>query len=405
MLWAERILCKSVAGDDASLAACFEAAPAGTPREHARLQRMRAVLHEERGERAAALACLDDAETLEPGNGEGAFLTTRVALGALDLPRARASLQAYMRATLATTKLRGRSLNVSQTHFGQLLDELSLDEAAIAPLHATRRLPAEARVGAVLRLAAASPGSTAASLELMSALRAAGRVGTPPPWPSSAAPHAHIPRVIVQFWDRSPPPDDVGQIMRSWREVNPDHAHRVFDTQAARAFIAGVHGARAGAVFARAGAGAQQADLFRLGYLAASGGIYADADDRALSGLHAILPPDARLVLYQEDIGTAANNFIACAPGHEVIRRAFNLAISAIARGDEDTVWLSTGPGLLTRALAETLAQAGDDWPAALAGITILGRRDLFQAVAIHCTAAYKTTSAHWSNANSPRKK
>ena len=245
----------------------------------------------------------------------------------------------------------------------------------------------------------AHPGSTAAALEMMAALRAAGRVGRPPPWPPSAAPNAHIPRVVVQFWDSAPPPEDVRAIMRSWREVNPDHAHRVFDAASAGAFITDVYGARAGAVFARAGGGAQQADLFRLGYLAASGGIYADADDRALSGLHAIVPPDARLVLYQEDIGTVGNNFVAAAPGHAVIRRAFQLAMSAMARGDEDTVWLSTGPALLTRALAETLARApAGDWAAAMDEITILGRRDLFRSVAIHCTAGYKTTRAHWSN-------
>ena len=398
-LWAERILCESCAGDDATLAACFGAAPAQAPRDRARLERLRAVLHERAGERGAAMACLDRAEALEPGTGEGAFLTTRVALGALNLPRAKAALDATMRATLAVTRLRGRSENPSQTHFGQLLDEFALDRPAIAALHATRDLPIPARTQAILRQVAAHPGSTAAALELMAALRASGGIGTPAPWLPSDPPNAHIPRVIVQFWDSAPPPEDVDRIMRSWREANPDHTHRVFDADAAAAFITGVYGAPAGRAFARAATGAQQADVFRLGYLAASGGIYADADDRAIAGLHAIIPPDARLVLYQEDIGSIGNNVIAAAPGHAVIARAFHLALAAIARGDEDTVWLSTGPGLLTRALAETLARGHK-----LDGITLLGHRDLFRAVAIHCTAAYKTTGAHWSNAGEMRK-
>ena len=47
-----------------------------------------------------------------------------------------------------------------------------------------------------------------------------------------------------------------------------------------------------------------------------------------------------------------------------MIARALDLATAAMNRGDNDIPWLATGPGLITRAFAQVLAEQGDDWPA-----------------------------------------
>src|SRR5262249_42863884 len=120
-----------------------------------------------------------------------------------------------------------------------------------------------------------------------------------------------------------------------------------------------------------------------------------DADDRCLAHLSTIVPGDCELALYHEPYGTVGNNFIGARPNHPVIVRALDLAVQAINRGDRDVVWLSTGPGLLSRALAGTIAEAASS-AEFLAHTIVFERRELGQAVAAHCQANYKRTQKHW---------
>jgi hypothetical protein len=108
------------------------------------------------------------------------------------------------------------------------------------------------------------------------------------------------------------------------------------------------------------------------------------------------MPAGAALVTYLENYGTIGNNFLAAAPGHPAIVRALELATAAINRGDHDIVWLSTGPGLVTRAIAGFLAQASAKESGSVAISELFEMRRL---VDIHCPARYKATAQHWSRA------
>jgi tetratricopeptide (TPR) repeat protein len=393
--WMERLACEEFVGSDADIDDCLERAPASTPRERARLARNRARIQEDRGDHTGAASSYDEAERLDPDNAETHFLRTRHYLTLLDVDRARSALGAYMRANVVTTRLRGRSGNASQTHFGQLLDDFVLDQQALQATRAACREPAPRRVDALLRVVAAYPDSTAAALSVLHALQAGGlldrgqmRTGRSP-----------IPRSIVQFWDSPEIPPDIAGMMASWREIHPDWAVHVFSDASARAFLEAAYGPAAAAMYARIGNPAQKADVFRLGYLARMGGVYADADDRCHARLEALLAPQCALVLYCEDFGTIGNNFIAACPRHPILRRAFSLALTCVARGDADLLWLSTGPGLMTRAFAQALAAAGANWPKVFETTMILRRRDLFSCVAIHCQTGHKSTPVYWGNA------
>ncbi len=107
--------------------------------------------------------------------------------------------------------------------------------------------------------------------------------------------------------------------------------------------------------------------------------------------------PGARLLLYQEDFGTIGNNLIGAVPGHPLIGRALRLAVEAVNRGDKDILWLSTGPGLLTRAFADLLAEPGREPLAALDDAAVLEHGELPRVVSIHCLVGYKNTERHWS--------
>ena len=68
----------------------------------------------------------------------------------------------------------------------------------------------------------------------------------------------------------------------------------------------------------------------------------------------------------------------------------------ALNRGDSDTTWLATGPGLVTRAFAQVLAESENPgtW---LERNIVLERWQYHRAVAEHARVQYKRSPRHWS--------
>jgi mannosyltransferase OCH1-like enzyme len=141
---------------------------------------------------------------------------------------------------------------------------------------------------------------------------------------------------------------------------------------------------------------AQRADLFRLARLFVAGGYFIDADDRARGGLAAHVPGHAEFFAHQEDLGSIGNNVLGATPRHPAVGLALNDAVAAILRGDRDIVWLTTGPGLLTRSLARWLAAEPLRLGDRVASMAILTPAQMRQVAAMHCDAAYKSTGRAW---------
>jgi mannosyltransferase OCH1-like enzyme len=207
-------------------------------------------------------------------------------------------------------------------------------------------------------------------------------------------PTSPIPQKICQFWDAIPP-DDVQTLMASWLALNPTYQYICFSDQQAQAWLEVEFGREVLDAFRRARIPAQKADIFRLAYLVAKGGIYVDADDRCLKPLNSFLSPFATLAVHQEDYGSIGNNFIASVPEHPVLMRALELAVVAMRREDHDLVWLSTGPGLLTRAFAHEWAAERPGGLLPRTQVMTLG--ELQRVIGIHCPVPYKLTNQHWS--------
>ncbi|WP_207191854.1 tetratricopeptide repeat protein, partial [Paracraurococcus ruber] len=396
-LWIARFRAERPLAPPAALAACLDAAPAGTLAERARLAQFRGQAAEESWDLAAALARYRDALALQPEDGWTLSDLVRARLLTLDLAGARAALRDLVRRTAAEARLQGRSANPSQTHFGQILDEFALDAPLLAELQALLALAPAARLAPLRALVAAAPDSTVAAIQLLVALRQAGALAVP----AAGGPTSGIPPRLAQYWDSGAPPAEIAALMAGWRAAHPGHDATLFDDASARAFLAARCAPAVLAAYARAREPAQKSDLFRLAWLLREGGWYIDADDRCLAPLGSLPAGDAALVLYQEDYGTAGNNVIGAAPGHPVIALALESATAALNRGDRDILWFSTGPGLLTRALARVLAGQ----PAALAGMRLFERRAMHQVVGMHCELGYKKTERHWSRTAFARRK
>lgn len=194
-------------------------------------------------------------------------------------------------------------------------------------------------------------------------------------------------------------PPDVEALCQTRGDLNPGFAYRRFSEVDARAFLRETARPKTLKAFERAWEPAMKADIFRLAVLDREGGWSADADDRCLAPIGDLAGDGHGLAVIREDIGTLGNNFIGAAPGHPAIKAALDEAVEAVNRGDNDILWLRTGPGLLTRAVAFWLSE---NLAERLATVRVLERHDVFERVAIHCAASYKHTKRNWFHAAFP---
>lgn len=402
-LWAHGAQLAVATGEIEEAADALKASTAERTVEVAQVRFIEGQLAEASMQYAAAADHYREATRLNPANVGAWFELARVGLLNLDLDTANRALRESNRLSRAALLLRGQSLSPSQTHVGQLLDEYALDAAALEALRTARRLTAAERLEALRRTIKNHSDYTPAAVELVLALRQESLQenlqATPSSKPEDGLTSAIPPR-IVQYWTDDVP-EDVGTLMATWQGLNPDFQRTLFDDERAGDFLDREYGPDIARAYRRASVAAQKADIFRLAYLAARGGIYVDADNRCLAPVAGLLRPGANLVVYQERWGTLANDVIAATPEHPVIIRALELAVAAVNRGDHDFIWLATGPGLLTRAFAQ-------EWAAQTSGgltrrTEILDLGIVQRSIGIGCPLKYKSTQRHWVQAKSRR--
>jgi tetratricopeptide (TPR) repeat protein len=397
-LWMERTSFAISQGEFALAWGALQTPPSIAPQDLARAHFLRAQFFEAQRQYRHAIVSYQDALAHAPEEGAWHDEMSRALLLVGDLENSRKHLQISFQLNAAARRAKGQSLNISQHHTGQLLDEFAMEAdvwravqeiSVLAPIH---------RIEPLKQLERQHPDNTAPALMLALALRQAGHFKTTPTGRATdLAGGGDIPKHIVQYWHAATPPADVHQLISSWQVRHPDYQHSLFNDATATAFLRAHHPPKVALAFRRASHPAQRADIFRLGYLAIKGGFYVDADDRCLDRLDAYVPVAAKFIGYQENYATIANNFLGVVPRHPVMLLALNLAVEALNRGDHDIVWLSTGPGLMTRAFCQVLAEPGNAMM--LAEAAILELHIAQRLLGIHSPACYKQTTEHWSNA------
>ena len=210
-------------------------------------------------------------------------------------------------------------------------------------------------------------------------------------------------RQIHQYWDKAAVPEMVDQIMQSWQGIY-GWSYQRFTRKTALTWLARTYGRDHARAFRMVRREAEQADFLRLCLLDAQGGLYVDADDRLTGSPDALLSGAPGAVFFCEAFGCLSNNVIYAPPGHVVIQTAREMACEALLRRDNDKVWLKTGPGLLTRALAlcamDGLLCEGHTDPTK--SVTIRSNAALKQHVAPHIPLPYKQTDQNWAHSDTP---
>jgi tetratricopeptide (TPR) repeat protein len=327
----------------------------------------------------------------------------RLALLALDMDAADRHVGGYLEILGAQRSLHAKARKLSLGFTAELRTDIVLNRGILTELQEIAASPAEQRILGALDLISRYPEYTLAGMSLFVWLRQSATLTA-----LSVAKQApgvnRIPRRIVQFWHDEAPPDDVKTMCESWELLNPSFDYERFSLASARRFLDENGGRDVVTAFDRATEPERKADIFRLAYLFKHGGFYADADDRCVAPLELAIAGGRDLIVYQEEIGSLGNDFLGAVPEHPAIGLALANAVEAMNRGDKDVPWLCTGPGLLTRSVAEFLSKEAQPL-AALASILVLDRHELLSAVAIHCWAAYKGETRDWSGTGAARKR
>jgi mannosyltransferase OCH1-like enzyme len=345
-----------------------------------------------------AITHAEAAMATDPVGLPGLADALRFRLLILDLPKAQQHLQAHAAGLLAAKRLHGKSPNASQNFLGKLCNELALDPAALSDLRSLRPLPPLQRIDALAELARHRPDHIPTATMMVIALRQAGLLDQRSTERETPGTGTIIPRTIGQYWDAAEPPPDLWALHQSWALLNPEHDVRLFSDETAIRFLEDNFPPPVRLAYARSAEPAKRADIFRLAYLWIEGGFWADMDDRATAPLASVVPSSTRAFFGQEQWGTLGNNIMGVVQRMPFIGWALSTAVAATNRGDTDLLWYSTGPGLITRAFVQQLAEAGLDRAAWLRDVLVLERFDLYQIASLHCRTSHKKSLKHWSH-------
>jgi tetratricopeptide (TPR) repeat protein len=396
-LWFQNVQARLAFYDLDGAEAALEDPPVLRPHERARALLARGMLADRRWRVRDAITALEDALGVQGHDPAVHENLARLYLLEANPDRVAHHLECMLGQRASSLSLRGQSKNISQNMIGQLLNELKLDRALSARLAGLLGRAPQDRIEELCEIVQSEPGLTPPAICLMLTLRQHGVFEYASPAKSIArASKSSIPAKIMQFWDRSRPPTAVSKLLRTWRDAHPDHEYRLFDKTSARAYLAANYPIEVGRAYHRASHPAQASDIFRLAYLLREGGFYADADDRCVGHLSGVVTANLHFIAYQEQFASLGNNFIGCVPDEPIIYHALKLAVEAMNRGDGEAIWLSTGPGVLTRAFAEMFAAQGAAWQEWLQNIRILDRRRLFDVSWPHSILNYKNTRLSW---------
>ena len=279
---------------------------------------------------------------------------------------------------------------------GQIVNEIRLRPAEATALRAAIVEGDDALVTTARAQIEADPGSFPAALGLLTGLARTGRLAIATvPQPDAASPH--IPHMLHQFWDKEQPPEDVAKLMDGAKRINADCTYRRWCDADARRFLSTLDWAEPLRAYRVARHAAMKSDIFRLAVLCKEGGLYLDADDFCAAPLRKLLAHDTEFLCYQEEYGSIGNNFLAATPGHPIVTAALREAVRSVLNGAGESLWLVTGPGLISRIVAASIARTPDLRPSP--GIQVLPLCILQRFVRPDRRVAYKKDSRHWVRA------
>ena len=219
-----------------------------------------------------------------------------------------------------------------------------------------------------------------------------------------------IPGTVVQFWDRDPP-GEVQILLEENRKRCEElgMSWMLFDSSAARSWIAATFEVELLEAFERCPHPAMQADLFRLCHLYHRGGIYLDADYLLNPAAEELLGRGAAIFVQRVGfpVESLESGFLIAPPGMDLYRRFVMAAVSNLRSAEASPEGIdlgrtigTTGPGMMTLELGHYLLEA-DSRSQAFGPIQVLSRTSSWRYLStgegwLGHPLAYKSDARHW---------
>jgi len=239
------------------------------------------------------------------------------------------------------------------------INEFSVNPVGLGLLREAMEAQAGDRIPALAQVVRSEPDYTPAAVLLLLALRNRGYLetmgracGKEGAWP------LRIPRRILQYREQEEMSERDAEVAASWRRHSPQFDYQPFCAQEARGFLHSHFEPAVAAAFQRCHTPAMRAGLLLLAYLYLHGGVYCHATDLCRHPIEGLGREGAELLLYQEERGSIGNRFIAAVPGHPLLGRALDRAVSELLATPRCDPWFTTGPGLISRTAADLLLPA-----------------------------------------------
>ena len=160
-----------------------------------------------------------------------------------------------------------------------------------------------------------------------------------------------IPPNIFQTWKEGEMTEEMLTAQNTFKSQK-GYSYTFMNDQECHKFLLNEFGQDYANAYALLVPGAYRADFWRYCIIYKYGGVYADVKTTLFRDLDEILRPQDELVLVRDVPGHCLlNGFMACRPGHPVIKGAIDLCLERISRRDYGTSPLDlTGPHILARA-------------------------------------------------------
>lgn len=163
-----------------------------------------------------------------------------------------------------------------------------------------------------------------------------------------------IPRVIYQTFETLDVPVGMASSIDSWRQLNPEYEHYLFDAQQRVEFIEKFFDARVLSAYLTLIPGAFKADLWRCCVLFQLGGIYVDADMICTKRLREYISSTDSFVTCRDDpmsIKFLANGFIGSTPKHPFLKKQIDEIVNNVEQQKQCYYLDISGPALLGKSV------------------------------------------------------
>lgn len=353
-LWEKRASIELAASDFAAVERSLAGAPSETPAAQARVLILRARLAQAKWAFHDAGDLFSAALKSDPTNTAASLGLVHLGLLRCDLFVAKRGLERSHGSQALEPVGNPQPLNAWRAKLEQIHAALAAQPTLSGTLSALGKQNPWRRIVGFIETARRNPDAYSTATALLIELRQSGFFDQPAPVSGDQPGHHQlpIPRVISQFATDAQTATGGDVRWDGWVRQHPAFRHTSFGAARAVEFLRAHAAPRVLQAFQATPDPARQAQLFRLAYLYAEGGIDIEPDLRCRGSVEQVLQPGKSFVACQNGFGAVDAGLIAVAPGHPIIKRALERVLTAPLGDAASTDYTKGGTAELTRACA-----------------------------------------------------